>query len=140
MVGDWAVPADSKVQGPPRDDPVLGYIINTLHAIVHPPPVRSTVHYSAPVQYMDTTAQYSPLALQSHHYSSNNVQKDTCGFSRRIASSEAHRTAAVPSARLCDGQTARWKDTCSSSAARLCALITTSVVLLYMYEYIECSC
>ena len=46
MLGDWTIPPDSKVQGPPRDDPVLGYIIHKLNEIVYPPPVCfSTVEF-----------------------------------------------------------------------------------------------
>ena len=43
MMGEWCPPEDTepKIEGPPRNNPIVGYIVQRLFNIVHPPTVSS---------------------------------------------------------------------------------------------------
>lgn len=46
MIGEWEPPQGSQsataiTHVPPEDNPILGYVVNRLHNMVHPPAVRS---------------------------------------------------------------------------------------------------
>lgn len=41
MVGAWNPPEDCEVAGPPRNNPIVGHIVQRLFDIVHPPSVSN---------------------------------------------------------------------------------------------------
>ena len=42
MQGEWQPPESSEVQQPPRDNPVVGHVVQRLFNIVYPPTVSKT--------------------------------------------------------------------------------------------------
>ena len=45
MIGEWTPPEGSELTGPPRNNPIVGHIVQRLFDIVHPPSV-SQIMYS----------------------------------------------------------------------------------------------
>ena len=43
MIGEWVPPEveDAKIEGPPRNNPIVGHIVQRLFDIVHPPTVST---------------------------------------------------------------------------------------------------
>lgn len=39
MVGEWQPPENSELAGPPRDNPVVGHVVQRLMNMVYPPEV-----------------------------------------------------------------------------------------------------
>ena len=42
MVGEWQPPDGGEVAKPPRDNPIVGHIVQRLFNMVHPPTVSYT--------------------------------------------------------------------------------------------------
>jgi hypothetical protein len=43
MVGEWQPPDGGEVAKPPRDNPIVGHIVQRLFNMVHPPTERFTL-------------------------------------------------------------------------------------------------
>ena len=39
MIGEWQPPEGSEISGPPRDNPVVGHVVQRLLNMVYPPEV-----------------------------------------------------------------------------------------------------
>lgn len=61
MVGEWQPPDGSEITGPPRDNPVVGHIVQRLFNMVHPPEVSRNIPLVA--QYSQRFCQDSNVDL-----------------------------------------------------------------------------
>ena len=41
MMGEWAPPEGSEIEGPPAANPIVGHVVNRLFNMVHPPSVSN---------------------------------------------------------------------------------------------------
>ncbi|XP_074662046.1 sperm flagellar protein 2-like [Tubulanus polymorphus] len=52
MVGEWSAPESSEISGPPRDNPIVGYVVKRLYEMVHPasPPAAAPQFPEFPIK------------------------------------------------------------------------------------------